>query len=279
MTRAIRWRLLATVFVAALFVGCDDSGDINLFTEADDAKLGEDVAAEIEADPANYPPYDGDPAVATYVEGVFQNVLASPEVERKEAFDYEITLIGDAETLNAFALPGGKIYVYEGLLKYLDSEAALAGVIAHEVAHCEKRHATQRMTAYYGVSALLSLLLGNSPSMLTEIAANLFVNVAFLANSRSDEDQADEYSYIYMNDTKYYPGGVKFFFEKMRDDGLVDEGGQGVATFLSTHPDPIDRIATTNERLRENGVTVVEHDATGNNLYKSDYKTNVLDKL
>jgi beta-barrel assembly-enhancing protease len=270
------WKRAAVVALLAFFAGCADDG-INLFTVQDDAELGAEVAAEIESDPQTYPPYEGDPSVATYLETrVFEHILQSPEIEYKDAFSYRVEIIDDPETLNAFALPGGRVYVYTGLLKYLDNEAALAGVLAHEIAHAERRHATRRLTKYYGVSFLLSVLLGENPSTVAEIAANLFVGAAFLANSRDDEYEADEYSFKYLRDTRYYPGGVKFFFEQMRDQNLIDTSRSSVETFLSTHPDPIDRISEIDERLNEANVPVVSWDVgTRTDVYREDYETNV----
>ena len=84
----------------------------------------------------------------------------------------QIEIINNPDVLNAFAIPGGYIYLYTGLLLYLDSEAALAGVIAHEIAHVEERHSTQRLTKYYGISILLGIALGENPSTIAEIATN-----------------------------------------------------------------------------------------------------------
>ena len=64
-------------------------------------------------------------------------------------------------------------------MKFIDNEATLAGIMAHEIAHAERRHVTQRLTAYYGVSMLMGFILGGNPSLLAEIASNLFVGLAF----------------------------------------------------------------------------------------------------
>ena len=182
--------------------------------------------------------------------------------------------------LNAFALPGGYIYLYTGLIKYLDSEAALAGVIAHEIAHVERRHATQRITNAYGLQLLASLALGNNPSQISVIVANLFSGLTLLANSRSAEDESDKYAVIYLQSTRYYPGGVKFFFERLRDDGKVSSGGGGIATFLSTHPDPIDRINTTEQRLREQGLPIRAYtDVEDPSIFREEYIQNIKDKI
>ncbi|MFA7227707.1 MAG: M48 family metalloprotease, partial [Melioribacteraceae bacterium] len=173
----------------------------------------------------------------------------------------------------------GYVYVYTGLLKYLDSESALAGVIGHEIGHAERRHATQRMTGLYGLQILASLALGQNPSQLAEIAANLFTGLAVLANSRANEDESDDYSIKYLSSTRFYPGSVKFFFEKMRDDGKVSRGGQGIGTFLSTHPDPLARISSTEQRIKSMGLQVMSYKSTGKGIFRDEYKKNILARL
>ncbi len=272
-------------FVAALaivsittFYACD--GGLNIFSKSDEVKLGAQVDQEIRSNPQEYPIFKGDPSIKQYIsDRIFNHVLSSAKIVDKNIYPYQMEIIDQPEILNAFALPGGYIYIYTGLLKYLDSEAALAGVIGHEIAHAEMRHATQRMTAYYGVSFLVSLLLGQNPSQIAEIAANLFVGLAFLANSRADENQSDEKSFEYLRDTRYYPGGVKFFFEKLRDDGLVSSNSSKIATFLSTHPDPISRIQDTETRLTGAGLPVYNYNSTAEGIYRSEYMTNIRGKL
>ncbi|QQS37309.1 MAG: M48 family metalloprotease [Ignavibacteriales bacterium] len=268
---------LLFIFSISCFNSCDSG--INVFSKADDVQLGLDVSSEIKGNPQEYPIYQGDPALKAYInERLFNHILASPQIESKTIYPYQLEII-DKDILNAFALPGGYLYVYTGLLSYLDTEAALAGVLGHEIAHAERRHATQRMTSYYGVSFLLSLILGENPSQIAEVAANLFVGLAFLANSRSDENDADEYSFNYLKDTRYYPGGVKFFFEKMRDEGLVSSQSDKIATFLSTHPDPVDRIANTDQRLSTGGYSIKNYQSSGEGIYREEYQANIKNRL
>lgn len=271
--------LLVLVLAILPFIYSCDTG-INIFSLQDDAQLGQQLNAEIQNDPAEYPVFHGDPSIKSYiVSQIFNQILQSPQIQHKDVFSYQMEIIDDDSTLNAFALPGGYVYVYKGLLKYLTSSAALAGVLGHEIAHAELRHATQRMTAYYGVSILLNIVLGENPSQLEEIAANLFVGLGFLANSRSDEDQADEYSIKYLKDTRFYPGSVMFFFEKMRDDGLISSNADEIATFLSTHPDPIDRINKTQERLGQLGIPIENYNDNDDDIFHEEYQQNVVDKL
>ncbi len=171
------------------------------------------------------------------------------------------------------------MYVYSGLIKYLDSEAALAGVIGHEIGHAERRHATQKMTSIYGFQMLASFALGQNPSQIAEIAANLFTGLAILTNSRANEEESDEYSIKYLSSTRFYPGSVKFFFEKMRDDGKVASKGGGIGTFLSTHPDPIARITSTEQRLLTSGMEIKNYKATGKGIFRDEYRKNILAKM
>ncbi len=273
-----RYRFII-ILITGLFSipACD--GELNIFSDADDVALGKQVVDEINGNPAEYPVY-GDKAIKNYLNNVvLAEILNSPKIAKKNVYSYSIEVIDKPDVLNAFALPGGPIYVYTGLLKYLDNEAALAGVLGHEIAHAERRHATQRMTQYYGVSMLLSLVLGDKPTQLAEIAANLFVGLAFLANSRSNEDESDDYSVQYLMDTKYYPGGVKFFFEQMRDDNLVSSQPNKLETFLSTHPDPISRISTANTRLTQNGITVYDWRANVAGIFREEYITNIKSRI
>jgi len=278
LKRRIYLNGLLLILFAALIYGC--STGINLFSDKDEVALGDDLVQQILANPKEYPVNSGDAALKKYIqENIFNPILASPQVKKRNVYKYRIEIIRRDDVMNAFALPGGPVFVYTGLLKYLDSEAALAGVLAHEVAHIESRHATKRLSANYGVSLLLSLVLGQNPSALAEIATNLFVGLAFLANSRSDEDQADRLSVEFLKTTKYYPGGVKFFFEKMKSDGTVSSNSGKIATFLSTHPDPIERIAVVNQNLKGQGFKLLEFTSNDATLFKTAYTMNIKSRL
>jgi predicted Zn-dependent protease len=272
--RKIKTLVLTIVFVAACSTG------INLFTDNDELSLGKQFDQEIRSKPEEYPIYSGDPSVKSYIlENIFLPIVNSPEVMKETVYNYQLEIIQNDTTLNAFAVPGGYVYIYTGLLKYLDSEAALAGVIGHEIAHVERRHATQRITSAYGLSIVVSLALGNNPSQIAEIVANLFSGLTLLANSRANEDESDNYSIKYLKSTKYYPGSVKFFFEKLRDDGKVARGGEGIATFLSTHPDPVARIRSTDDRLAAQGIAVKNYKSRDADIYWEEYQKNIKNKL
>lgn len=238
--------LSISLVIAVLFsYGCDDGVSLkNVFSISDDVQLGAQVVAEMRQDP-NYPVYNN-PQAQAYVQSMMDEIIRSPLVKYSSSFNYQVTLI-DTETINAFALPGGYIHVYKGLLKYLDNEATLAAILAHEVAHAERRHATQRLTKAYGVQVLLGLLLGNNPSQVEEIAANLVTGLGFLYNSREDEYEADEYSFKYLQSTKWYPGAGKFFFEKIAGQG----NNTAFEELFSTHPLDQKRIDALDKLIKD----------------------------
>jgi predicted Zn-dependent protease len=239
--------LFSLLIASAVFQACEQS---NIFSDKDDVEFGQEFDKEIKAHPKEYPMLEGHQDIKDYVTDIGKTILnASPKIKKKNIYPYTFQVINDT-IVNAFCTPGGFVYVYTGLMKFMDNEAGLAGVIGHEIAHAERRHVTQRLTAYYGVSAMLSFILGGNPSLLAEIAANLFVGLAFLKNSRDDETEADYYSIQYLKSTKWYPGGITFFFDKIKEEQRKKGTTPGdLDRMLSTHPLPNDRITFVNKEL------------------------------
>lgn len=240
--------LFVLLSASAVFQSCEQS---NIFSDKDDVELGEQFDKEIKANPKDFPMLQGHQEVKDYVTNMGKEILNSPKIKKRKIYPYQFQVINDT-IVNAFCTPGGFVYIYTGLIKFLDNESALAGVVGHEIAHAERRHVTQRLTAYYGVSALLSFILGGNPSILAEVAANLFVGLAFLKNSRDDETEADYYSIQYLQSTKWYPGGITFFFDKIKEEQRKKGTTPGgLDRLLSTHPLPNDRITFANQQLNK----------------------------
>jgi len=218
-------------------------GTINLFPISEDRRLGAEFHSEIVKDAKNYKPLHNR-AATEYVQNIVNRITGVPGIEYKGVFSHSVMLIDDDETINAFCTPGGYIYVYTALLKAVPNEAVLASVLAHEIAHAERRHAMKRMTTHLGVQTVMSIALHNNQGGLTELAANAFTGAGLLMNSRSDENEADEYSFRYIRETDWYPGDLLYFFEVVKG-----RKGTAVDRFLSTHPLPEDRIENTQKRL------------------------------
>lgn len=237
----------ALLISAGIFLSCEQT---NIFSDKDDVELGKEMDKQIKDDPKDFHMLDGHQDLKEYVSSIGNYILnTSPKITKKDIYPYNFQLINDT-IINAFSTPGGYVYVYTGLMKFIDNEATLAGIIGHEIAHAERRHVTQRLTAYYGTSILLSFILGGNPSILAEIAANLFVGLAFLKNSRDDEAEADYYSIQYLKSTKYYPGSITFFFDKIKEEQKKKGETPGdLDRLLADHPLPNDRIQAVNEIL------------------------------
>ncbi|TCO09308.1 M48 family metalloprotease [Natronoflexus pectinivorans] len=232
-----RLSFFVSLLTVVLLSSCND-GKVNFFTLNQDVEFGQQVVAEILSD-SQYNVLDRDEhkEAYEYLEGIRDKILASKDIRYRDRFQWDIYII-DEDVLNAFALPGGPTFYYTGLMKFLDDEASLAGVMAHEIAHVDRRHATNRMTKMYGFSILFSVLRGDNESLLGDIAESLATGVTALAFSRQDEYEADEYAVRYLYPTELDSRGVAYFFEKM---DLAP--ASRVQIYLSTHPDPGDRIS------------------------------------
>jgi len=229
----------------------------NLFTIEDDKELGAQVAAEIDGNQEEFPLLDSVQykEVYDYIYEVRDNILNSGEVDYKDDFEWRLRIIHDDSTLNAFCTPGGYIYIYTGILKFLESEDEFAGVLGHEIGHADMRHSTRQMTKMFGVQTLISILAGNR-EMLSEVTSAL-VNLSF---SRAHENEADERSVKYLCPTDYNSAGGAGFFEK-----LQEMGGETPPEFLSTHPSPDGRI----EKFKEHKETM---QCAGEETFKTRYE-------
>jgi len=227
---------------------------LNLFSIEDDKALGAQVAAQIDADTVQFPLLDSltNKEVYEYVYKVRDKILNTGQVDYKDEFQWRLRVIHDDSTLNAFCTPGGYIYIYTGILKFLDSEDQFAGVLAHEIGHADMRHSTRQMTKMFGVQVLAAAVLGDQ-SALGQITSAL-IGLKF---SRKHETEADERSVRYLCPTDYNADGGAGFFQKIQD-----LGGNNPPEFLSTHPNPDDRI----EKFQTNAL------ASGC-LGEKDYKT------
>ena len=246
-----RYNVGAFAVFALLFFSCDKNNNISLFTIQNDRDLGFQVSQQIAGDPSTYPilSESQNSEAYDYLYGITDQILNSGEVAYRSEFEWEMHIIQDDNVLNAFATPGGYIYVYTGLIKYLDTVDDLAGVLGHEIAHADLRHSSRQLQRNYGVSLLLGILLGDDPSALSEITAQLAGGLAGLSFSREFESEADSRSVEYLAVTDYACNGAASFFQKLEDQGLTG----GTPEFLSTHPSPTNRITDINTKATEEG--------------------------
>lgn len=236
-----------------------DAPFVPFFSVSDDRTLGAQVAAEIASKPSEYPIVDSATHAAAYqyLYAIRNQILSSGKIVYKDDFSWRLKIIKNDTTLNAFCTPGGYIYVYTGIIKYLDSKDQLAGVLGHEMAHADRRHTSRSMQTQYGVEVLLNVVLGKDLAAVSQIASGMIQ----LSNSREHEKEADEYSVKYLCPTSYNAAGAAGFFTKLEASGIQCGGLQ---QFFSTHPCPDNRIANINAQKVSEG-------CTGTGTFDADY--------
>lgn len=228
---------LGVLIMTLLLSSCKKDEGFNLFTLDQDIEFGQQMKDQIFSSPDEFPVLDAEEYSEAYshLRRIRDSLFMSPEINYHDEFAWEVYLIDNDTTLNAFAVPGGYLFFYTGLIKFLESEDQFAGVMAHEMAHVDKRHTTRQLTEYYGFSFLIDMLVGENENAYVQIASDLAKGLAGLSFSRKDEYQADEYAVRYLYTTAYDARGVKGFFEML-------DSSEYPPAFLSTHPSPDDRI-------------------------------------
>lgn len=170
-------------------------------------------------------------------------------------FDWEVHLIDDPNTVNAWCLPGGKMAVYTGILPVTQDAAGLAVVMGHEIGHAVARHGSERMTQQLGVQAVLAYAAGD----YAQIAGQVATLGVFLPWGRMQELEADEIGLIYMARAGYDPRTAVEFWKRM--DAL---GGAAPPEWLSTHPSHSRRISDLEGQMAR---AVAEYEAAGGPRY------------
>ncbi len=209
----------------------------NLFSKQQDIQLGREASQEIEKEVRLVT----DTQVVGYVSDLGQR-LARLAPRDADVYPWEFKVV-DSQEINAFALPGGFIYVNRGVLEAAENEAQLAGVIAHETGHVVMRHGTHRATQVMIAQMPLAILggvLGRSTSIgaqLAQLGIGLGLNSILLKNSRGAESQSDEIGTYILYKAGYDPHAMAEFFEI-----IAQKYPQRTIEFFSDHPNPENRI-------------------------------------
>ena len=210
----------------------------NFFSKEQDVALGREAAQQVRQEFEVVQ----DSFLQSYVRGIGERLAAQPEA-RESGFPFEFTVVNRKE-VNAFALPGGPMFIFSGLIGAADNEAQLAGVMAHEMSHVILRHGTHQASRANVIAiplALAGAALG-SGSMLSELARfglNLGANSYMLKFSRDSESEADALGAHLMAEAGYNPIEMARFFYKLQESG--GQGDSRLAQFLSDHPNPGNR--------------------------------------
>ena len=264
-------RLLILGLSLCFFTGCavnpvTGETQFNLFgpDPGNDIPLGRQWAPQIEKE------FGGvveDVGLQNYVDSVGQNIA---EVSHTPDLEWHFKALKH-DSVNAFALPGGYVYITTGMLKKLNSEAQLAGVFAHESVHVTARHSTVRMSEQIGLDILLSAVMPEDTPRGVIQATSIVRQIVSLKYSRDDERQADDVGLDYMIWAGYGPYAM---VETMQM--LEEENKARPVEFLSSHPAPQNRIAYMTQKIQTNYYNLeVEELKIG----KEDYHESVIEKL
>lgn len=249
------WRQKHPLAVAALLAGLGAScatapltqrSQLILVSPASEARLGAQAFEAVSKKGKR----SRDPTLATVVERVGRRVAQASGIQA----EWEFAVFEDDKTVNAFALPGGKVGVYTGLLPVAETEAGLGAVLAHEVAHVMARHGAERLSqgllAQFGAAAIQIGMAGSDPGVTRGVleAYGLGATVGVLLPwGRAQEAEADHIGLILMAKAGYDPHAALSLWERMQKK----EGRQRAPEFLSTHPGPGRRIESIRAWLPE----------------------------
>jgi beta-barrel assembly-enhancing protease len=187
------------------------------------------------------------------------NALVEQSAARNAPYPFEFHVLADQQTVNAFALPGGQIFVTEGILQILETEGELAGVLAHEIFHVVGRHSAEQMARMQlaegltGAAVMATYDPNNPSSAQSAQIAQMVGQVVNMRYGRDDELESDSQGLDYMAAAGYDPRAMVGVMQKLAS---VNEGPRP-PEFFSTHPNPenrIEQIEATIARLFPNGV-------------------------
>lgn len=254
--------ILAVIAIAGYFLGTRN--EFNPITQENQRialTVDEEIAMGLQSAPqmaAEFGGLDPDERLQAEIDRIGQALVESSEASQTE-YPFEFHVLADTQTVNAFALPGGQIFITRALLNLLETEGEVAGVLGHEIGHVVGRHSAEQIAK----SQLIQGLAGaagvglydpqNPESASTAQMAQLVGAMITMKYGREDELQSDRLGVRFMADAGYDPRSLIGVMEVLANAG----GGSRQPEFMSTHPDPGNRIERIEQAIEEefpNGV-------------------------
>lgn len=248
MNRLTSWTRRTSALTLTVALGSGSVAAFQLVSVRDEIALGQQAQQEIR----RQTPEVRDEAVRGYVASLGERLAA-----QASGADYPYSFsTADYRELNAFALPGGPVWINRGILAASGNEAQVAGVMAHEIAHVAQRHSAQQITkgtVANGLLGLLGAVIGNDSgagAAAARLAAGVTASSFMLKFSRDDEREADREGVRIMQRAGYDPRGMLEFMQL-----LAQQQGRsaGAAEFLSTHPAPASRVRELEQLVAASG--------------------------
>ncbi|NQT18690.1 MAG: M48 family metalloprotease [Planctomycetes bacterium] len=237
--------LVLVVLSLPYAAGCAHLRDISMFSTQQEVELGQRVSEEVETEVRLL----NNPVILNYVREVGAKVASKA---RRQDVVYVFKIIDDVGQVNAFAVPGGNIYIFSGLLARMESEAELAAVLGHETAHIAERHSMEALTRQVGFSVVISALLGEQAAAWQKILADVTSTMTTLKFSREDEKEADVLGLEYMYSAGYDARGMVNLLELFLE--LYEREPSVVEEWLSTHPPSSKRIRIVKDLISEHNM-------------------------
>ena len=223
--------------------------EFSLMSEAQEVQLGQEMDPQIKQEMGVY----DDAELQRYVSGIGLRLAKASE---RPNLPWHFTVL-DEPAVNAFALPGGYIYVTRGILAFLNDEEQLAGVLGHEIGHVTARHSAQQYTKATSAGVGLTLLSIFVPQARPlQGLAETAMGVLFLKHGRDDELQADRLGTEYTAKTGWDPRGVAGMLRTLQRLDEASGSRRGVPNFLATHPAPADRVQQVLAYVEKNPIAV-----------------------
>lgn len=269
---------MAALVVLSLAPGCvtmEGGEKPNILTTEEEIQLGQKMAQQIEKDEKRL----NNPAIQTYVREIGERL--AQQSPRKDV-PYEFTVIDNPDVVNAFALPGGHMYVYTGLMKMCDNEAQLASVMAHEIGHVAAKHHGETLTRQMSYEVLMDFILGRNAPQAARVSSQLAGQAIAMHFSRAQENEADRLGMDFLFRAGYKPEAMVDFMRKLAqfetDQGAARPSGpllRALSNFTASHPATADRIANLDALVLTYPLELRNQSPT----YFDRYKARVLDKL